>query len=103
LGILGKKYGTTLNNILKNSVYDPYVCKNLMINNLCIHKRVLEYYEYLAMRLRNQKVNRLILTLPCGTRNSMDEMVRFFKYNSSPAISNKVKINISGTGLQTSG
>lgn len=30
-------------------------------------------------------------------------MVRFFKYNSSPAISNKVKINISGTGLQTEG
>lgn len=103
LGILGKKYGTTLNKILKNSVYDPYTCKNLMINNLSIYKRKLQYYEYLAMRLRNQKVNRLILTLPCGTRNSMDEMVRFFKYNSSPAISNKVKINISGTGLQTSG
>ena len=30
-------------------------------------------------------------------------MVRFFKYNSSPAISNKVKINITGTGLQTEG
>lgn len=55
------------------------------------------------MRLYGKSINRLILTLPCGTRNSIDEMVRFFKYNSSPAISNKVKINISGTGLQTEG
>ena len=45
----------------------------------------------------------MILTLPCGNRNSIDEMVRYFKYVSSPAISNKVKINIAGTGLKTKG
>jgi hypothetical protein len=55
------------------------------------------------MRLRGKNINPLILTLPCGNRNGIDEMVRFFKYNSSPAISNKVKINITGTGLQTEG
>lgn len=103
LGVLGKKYGTTLNKILKNSAYDPYACKNLIVDKLIIHKKDLDYHEYLAMRLRNQKVNKLILTLPCGSRNSIDQMVRYFKYNSSPAISNKIKINISGSGLQTSG
>jgi hypothetical protein len=55
------------------------------------------------MRMRNKKIIQLILTLPCGNRNGIDEMVRFFKYNSPSAISNKVKINISGTGLQTEG
>jgi hypothetical protein len=45
----------------------------------------------------------MILTLPCGNRNSIDEMVRYFKYVSSPAISNKIKINIAGTGLKTEG
>ena len=30
-------------------------------------------------------------------------MVRYFKYVSSPAISNKIKINITGTGLKTEG
>ena len=53
------------------------------------------------MRLKNEKINDLILTLPCGIRNSIDEMVRFFKYNSSPYVTNKVKINIAGVGLKT--
>lgn len=103
LGCLGKKYGTTLNKILKNGVFDPYTCKNSKIENLTIHTKKLDYHDYQAMRLNGKKINPLILTLPCGNRNSIDEMIRFFKYNSSPAISNKVKINITGTGLQTEG
>lgn len=55
------------------------------------------------MRLRGKKINPIILTLPCGNRNGIDEIVRYFKYNSAGAISNKVKINVSGTGLQTEG
>lgn len=55
------------------------------------------------MRLRGKNINDLILTLPCGNRNGIDEIVRYFKYNSPGAISNKVKINISGAGLQTEG
>lgn len=102
-GIIGKRYGTTLNNLLKNSPYDPYACKNLMIDRAIIHNRRLSYHQYLAMRMRYSKVNRLILTLPCGNRSNIDQMIRYFKYNASPAISNKVKINISGTGLKTSG
>lgn len=103
LGCCGKKYGTTLNKILKNGVFDPYVCKNSKVENLTIHTKKLEYHDYQAMRLRGKNINTLILTLPCGNRNMIDEMVRYFKYNSSPAISNKVKINITGTGLQTEG
>lgn len=103
IGVLGKKYGTTLNKILKNAPYDPYVCKDGKFDNLMIHNRRLDYYEYQAMRMKNKTINRLILTLPCGNRNGIDEMIRFFKYNSSPAISNKVKINITGTGLKTQG
>jgi hypothetical protein len=55
------------------------------------------------MRLREKQINSIILTLPCGNRNGIDEIVRYFKYNSAGAISNKVKINITGTGLQTEG
>lgn len=103
IGTLGKKYGTTLNKILHNSAYDPYTCKNSKFENMQIHNKSLKYYEYQAMRLRNKKINELILTLPCGNRNSIDEMVRYFKYVSSPAISNKIKVNITGTGLKTEG
>ena len=103
IGIIGKKYGTLLNNITKNAPYDPYVCKNSKIDNLNIHNKRLDYYEYQAMRMKGKAINRLILTLPCGNRNGIDEIIRYFKYNSSPSISNKVKINITGTGLKTQG
>lgn len=103
IGCVGKKYGTTLNNILKNSVYDPYVCKNGKIENTLIYTKSLKYSDYQAIRLRNKTINKIILTLPCGTRNSLDEIVRYFKYNAAGAMSNKVKINISGTGLETQG
>lgn len=103
IGCLGKKYGTTLNDILKNGTFDPYVCKNSKLSRMQIYNRKLEYYEYQAMRLRDKEINPIILTLPCGNRNNIDEIVRYFKYNSAGAISNKVKINITGTGLETEG
>lgn len=103
VGAIGKKYGTTLNSLLKNSPYDPYTCKNLMMQNLILHNKSLDYYEYLAMRLRKTKINKMILTLPCGNRSNIDQMIRYFKYNPTPAMSNNVKINISGTGLSTTG
>lgn len=103
IGCVGKKYGTTLNNILKNSVYDPYVCKNSKLENTLIYNKSLNYSDYQAIRLRNKSINKIILTLPCGTRNSLDEIVRYFKYNAAGAMSNKIKINISGTGLETQG
>ena len=46
VGNLGKKYGTTLNSVLKNGVYDPYVCKNGKIENMKIYNKKLSYYEY---------------------------------------------------------
>ena len=103
IGCLGKKYGTTLNGILKNAPYDPYVCKNSKLARMSIYNTGLEFYEYQAMRLRKREVNPIILTLPCGNRNNIDEIVRYFKYNSAGAISNKIKINVTGTGLQTEG
>lgn len=103
IGCVGKKYGTTLNKIINNAPYDPYVCKNSKIENTTIYTKSLAYDEYQAMRLRNKNINKLILTLPCGTRNSIDEIVRYFKYNAAGSVSNKVKINISGTGLETQG
>ena len=53
--------------------------------------------------MRGKMINKLILTLPCGNRNCIDELVRYFKYVATQAISNSIKINIAGTGLQTEG
>ena len=48
------------------------------------------------MRLIYSDINPLTITLPCGVRNGIEEIVRYFKYRTPGFITNKVKINISG-------
>lgn len=102
IGCLGKKYGSTLNKILKRQT-DPYMCKDVYIDRMSIYTKSLSYAEYEAMRLKGKLVQDLTLTLPCGMRSNTEEIVRYFKYAYPGAISNKVKLNISGTGLETEG
>lgn len=103
VGCVGKKYGTTMSKILYNTNYDPYACKNTKIENLRIHCKKLAYYEYQAVRLAGKTIDTVSLTLPCGQRNNLDEIIRYFKYAAPGSIANDVKINISGTGLWTQG
>lgn len=96
-GIMGKKHGTTLGEIINSHLkYDPYTIKNTKTENTVIYNRALSYYEYQAMRLNFSKINPLVLTLPCGVRNGIEEIIRYFKFAKPASISNSVKINISG-------
>ena len=56
----------------------------------------MKYHEYQAIRLFYSKINELTITLPCGVRNGIEEIVRYFRYRTPGYITNKVKINISG-------
>lgn len=96
-GTIGKRYGALLNEILnENHQVDPYVFANTKVENTVLYNRRLSYYEYQASRLKLSKINPLTLTLPCGVRNGIEEIIRYFKFNKPGSISNKVKINISG-------
>lgn len=101
VGTVGKSYNTTLNDILENGSLgdDPYACKNTSVSNLKVFTKHLSLHEYQAMRLEDKNINPLVLTLPTNFRQGTDEMVRFFRYNSNPAVSNAVRINVSGTTL----
>jgi hypothetical protein len=46
IAILGKKYGTLLNKVLKNGIEDPYVCVNAKLENIQIYTKELKYHEY---------------------------------------------------------
>lgn len=96
-GTLGKKYGSTLGEIIGVvSNMDPYSVINTKIEHANLYTKVLSYHEYQALRLKYSKINPLVLTLPCGVRNGIEEIIRYFKYAKPGSISNKVKINISG-------
>lgn len=95
LGTLGKDFGTSLNSILKNGeLVDPYACKNTEIQNFTLTDKHLSLHEYQALRLINRPINRLTLTVPCGVKSGVDEMVRFFRYAGGGSIANDVKITV---------
>lgn len=99
-GTIGKEYGSYLNEMLMNDeLHDPYACKNGENENTFFITKRLELHEYQSMRLYGKNINNIILTLPCGIRNGIDEIVRFFKYSGGGAFSNFVKVNIDGHGL----
>lgn len=101
LGCIGKKYGDTLNNILTTDKADVYAISNTKIRNCTLYNKKLKLHEYQATRLKASGINPLVITLPCGVRNGVEEIVRYFKYNKPASISNKIKINIDGSGLKT--
>ena len=96
-GAIGKRYGTTLGEVLRvpNGI-EPYSVKNTKCENTTLYKKTLAYHEYQANRLHFGKINDLILTIPCGIHNGIEEIVRSFKYNKPSSVSNSIKINISG-------
>lgn len=95
-GTIGKRYGTTLNEILSDQKVDPYAILNTKTENTTLYNTSLEYYQYQANRLHFEKLQPLTITIPCGIRNGIEEIIRYFKYSKPGSISNKIKINISG-------
>jgi hypothetical protein len=95
-GAIGKDHGTRLHEILSDDLYDPYSLQNTKTENTTLYTKALKYHEYQAMRLKYGNINPLTITLPCGIRNGVEEIVRYFKYRTPGFITNKVKINISG-------
>lgn len=103
VGAVGRNYGTTMHRILYDELDDRYACNNCKMENTMVFTKRLSYHEYQAIRLKGHKINPISLTLPAGQHNNIEEVVRYFKYVPPTAISNKIKINISGTGFNTKG
>ena len=95
-GSIGKDHGIRLHEILSDSPYDPYTLKDTKTEYTTLYTTRLKYHEYQAMRLHYNVINPITITLPCGIHNSIEEIVRYFKYRTPGFVTNKVKINISG-------
>lgn len=102
LGTVGKEYGRTLNDLLQNDQrHDPYACTACELENTVLLTKSPSPGEYQALRLLGRNINPVVLTLPCGDRNGIEEMERFIKYSGGGSLSNTVAINIAGSGIET--
>jgi hypothetical protein len=66
-----------------------FYIKDLYVKNLFLYNKALKDDEIIALNLYRKPIGEVVLSIPCGQRNNMEEIERMFKYsrgNSSKTI-----------------
>jgi len=82
---------TPIDEIVKDISYNSSggILKNLKIYNTSLDQSLINYLE-----LQTKQIDPLYFRVPCGTRNSNEEIDTLFTYNIPGNISNYININI---------
>jgi hypothetical protein len=88
--------GTILNNYIKQNGY--YFCRDITIEQPRLFNIGVDDVDIKFLNLLNLNVGELIASLPCGQRNQVEQIQRFFKWqvpgNKSNNINIRVKSNV---------
>lgn len=77
-----------------------YFTKDLKMRNLFLYNRPITDGEALALNLYNESINDLILSIPAGQRNNIEEIERYFKFAPVSSSSKKINIYIKNSGIK---
>lgn len=69
------------NIILSNYLLQPnyYYCNDVTLSKFSFYNRALPYDDIRMHLISTKKMNPLVLNIPCGQRNNLDQMERIFK------------------------
>jgi hypothetical protein len=88
--------GTILNNYIKQNGH--YFCRDIIIEQPRLFNIGVDDIDIKFLNLLNLKVGELVASLPCGQRNQVEQIQRFFKWqipgNKSNNINIRVKSNV---------
>ena len=97
IGSVGISNGQDLATTLGQPGY-YYINNNRAVKNLLIYDRALKGSEISALNLVNKPIDKLVLSIPYGQRNNIEEIERYFRY--SPITSSKsINIYVKDTGI----
>lgn len=97
VGAVGITNGIDLATYLKQPGY-YFINSSYPVRNLMIYNHALKSDEIFALSLKDRTIDELILSIPCGQRNNIEEIERFFKY--APVTSSKsINIYVKNTGI----
>lgn len=102
-GTAGFYNNTDLATYLRQPGY--YYLNNTRLKNVFIYNRALRDDEISCLNIYDTQINDLVLSIPAGQRNNIEEIERYFKFKPKDSSSNKINIvvknaNISDTNLQ---
>lgn len=98
VGSTGFYNGVDLATYLNQPGY--YYIKDLQIKNFFLYDRALYDGEIIALNLYDKPVSDIILSLPYGQRNNIEEIERVFKYSGGGS-SKSVSINVKNLNIQS--
>ena len=96
-GTAGFYNNTDLASYLKQPGY--YYLTNTRLKNVFIYDRPLQNDEVVALNLYDTKINDLVLSIPAGQRNNIEEIERYFKYKVKDSSSKKINIYVKNIGI----
>ena len=96
VGTTGFFNGVDLATYLNQPGY--YYIRDLKIKNLFLYNRALYDSEIIALNLYDKSVSDIVLSLPYGQRNNIEEIERVFKYSGGSS-SKSVDINIQSLNI----
>ena len=98
IGALKYKRNTLLAEFLYEDK-DMFNTKNVKIRNINLYSKMLSSSESQAIALSKSELQPVIITLPCGQKNNLEEIIRYFKFSPPPNISNTISIDIKHSGI----
>lgn len=99
-GTAGFYNNTDLATYLKQPGY--YYLNNARLKNVFLYDRPLNDDEILALNIFDTPINDLVLSVPAGQRNNIEEIERYFKLRTKDSSSKKINIYVKNTGIISS-
>jgi hypothetical protein len=97
IGAVGIVNGLDLASYLQQPGY-YFLRNNNKLRKLLIYDRALRADEIVALSVSKDPINDLVLSIPCGQRNNIEEIERYFRY--LPVSSSKsINIYVKNTGI----
>lgn len=97
VGSTGFYNGIDLATYLNQPGY--YFINNLRLKNLFIYDRAIRDSEVTALNIFGESINDIILSIPAGQRNNMEEIERYFRFSPSASSSKKINIYLKNLGI----
>jgi hypothetical protein len=69
------------------------------LKNVFLYDRPLGDDEILGLNIFDTLINDLVLSIPAGQRNNIEEIERYFKFRTKDSSSKKVNIYVKNTGI----
>jgi hypothetical protein len=96
-GTAGFYNNTDLATYLNQPGY--YYLNNTRLKNVFLYDRPLGDDEILGLNIFDTPINDLVLSIPAGQRNNIEEIERYFKFRTKDSSSKKVNIYVKNTGI----